>query len=50
MYRLARELAYAQILVQDIEGAIQSLEVPIKAGVKGAAELMQEIRQALDLD
>ena len=50
MYRLARELAYAEILEQDIEGAIQYLEVPIKAGVKGAAELMQEIRQALDLD
>ena len=48
MYRLARELAYAEILEQDIEGAIQYLEVAIKADVIGAAELMQEIRQALD--
>ena len=50
MYRLARELAYAEILEQDLEGAIQYLEVAIKAGVIGAAELMQEIRQALDSD
>ena len=45
MYRLARELIYAEVIEQDIDTAVSYLRGAEQAGLAEAVQLMQELEQ-----